>query len=47
MVENGFEKTKVDDRFLKGKQRLIPTFGQHRGVKLLGKLNYETGEVES
>ncbi len=31
--------------FLKGKQRLIPTYGKHRGVKLLGTLNYETGEV--
>jgi putative transposase len=31
--------------FLKGKQRLIPTYGQHRGAKLLGTLNYETGEV--
>lgn len=31
--------------FLKGKQRIIPTFGQHKGVKLLGVLNYETGEV--
>lgn len=31
--------------FLKGKQRLIPTYGQHRGAKLLGILNYETGEV--
>lgn len=31
--------------FLKGKQRIIPTFGQHQGVKLLGVLNYETGHV--
>lgn len=31
--------------FLKGCQRLIPTYGQHRGAKLLGTLNYETGEV--
>ena len=31
--------------FLKGKQRLIPTFGQHKGLKLLGTLDYETGEV--
>lgn len=31
--------------FLKGCQRLIPTYGQHRGSKLLGTLNYETGEV--
>lgn len=31
--------------FLKGCQRLIPTYGQHRGAKLLGTLNYETGEI--
>ncbi|GGB51827.1 hypothetical protein GCM10011409_31750 [Lentibacillus populi] len=31
--------------FLKGQQRIIPTYGQHRGVKLIGTLNYETGEV--
>jgi transposase len=31
--------------FLKGKQRLVPTYGQHRGVKLIGTLNYETGEI--
>lgn len=31
--------------FLKGKQRIIPTTGKHRGVKLLGILNYETGQV--
>lgn len=31
--------------FLKGHQRLIPTTGKHRGVKLLGVLNYETGHV--
>jgi transposase len=31
--------------FLKGKQRLIPTYGQHKGVKLIGTLNYETGEI--
>lgn len=29
----------------RGKQRLIKTFGKHRGVKLVGYLNYETGEV--
>jgi transposase len=28
-----------------GKQRLIKTFGRHQGVKLVGYLNYETGEV--
>jgi transposase len=31
--------------FLKGAQRIIPTFGKHEGVKLVGYLNYETGEV--
>lgn len=31
--------------FLKGKQRIIPTYGQHKGVKLIGTLDYETGEV--
>lgn len=31
--------------FLKGKQRIIPTYGKREGVKLLGVLNYETGHV--
>jgi len=31
--------------FLKGKQRIIPTTGKHWGVKLLGTLDYETGEI--
>lgn len=31
--------------FLKGKQRLIPTYGQHKGVKLIGTLDYETGDI--
>ena len=31
--------------FPKGKQRKIPTYGQHQSVKLLGVLNYETGSV--
>lgn len=31
--------------FLKGKQRLIPTYGKHKGVKLIGTLNYETGAI--
>ena len=31
--------------FLKGKQRIIPTYGKHRGIKLIGVLDYETGEV--
>lgn len=31
--------------FEKGKQRIIPTYGKHHGVKLLGILDYETGKV--
>ncbi len=31
--------------FSKGKQRIIPTYGKHEGVKLVGILDYETGEV--
>lgn len=31
--------------FLKGHQRIIPTYGQHKGVKLIGTLDYETGKV--
>jgi transposase len=31
--------------FARGKQRIIKTFGKHQGVKLVGYLNYETGEV--
>jgi transposase len=31
--------------FFKGNQRLIPTYGKHEGVKLVGFLNYETGYV--
>ena len=31
--------------FFKGHQRLIPTYGKHEGVKLVGFLNYETGYV--
>ena len=31
--------------FAKGQQRIIPTYGKHEGVKLVGYLNYETGEV--
>jgi len=31
--------------FLKGKQKIIPTYGKHRGAKLIGALDYETGEV--
>ena len=28
-----------------GKQRVIPTYGKHEGVKLVGFLNYGTGDV--
>jgi putative transposase len=31
--------------FEKGKQRKIRTYGTHKGVKLVGFLNYETGEI--
>lgn len=31
--------------FPKGKQRVIPTYGKHEGVKLVGFLDYETGHV--
>ncbi|ANB60714.1 DDE superendonuclease family protein [Anoxybacillus amylolyticus] len=31
--------------FVKGKQRIIPTFGKHQGLKLIGTLNDETGDV--
>ncbi|SIS66410.1 putative transposase [Salimicrobium flavidum] len=31
--------------FLKGKLRLIPTYGQHKGVKLIGTLDYATGSI--
>jgi len=33
--------------FPKGKQKIIPTYGKHWGAKLLGTLDYETGEVFS
>ncbi len=29
----------------KGKQSIIPTYGKHEGVKLVGFLDYETGEA--
>ena len=28
-----------------GEQRIIPTYGKHEGVKLVGFLDYETGKV--
>lgn len=31
--------------FLVGHQRLIPTYGKHEGTKLVGTLNYVTGEI--
>ncbi len=31
--------------FPKGQQRIIPTYGKHYGAKLVGLLNYETGDV--
>ncbi|MDE5977433.1 MAG: IS630 family transposase, partial [Turicibacter sp.] len=35
----------VSNWFLKGKQRIIPTYGKHQSVKLIGVLNYEPGHV--
>ena len=31
--------------FPKGKQRKIPTYGKHEGAKLIGLLDYESGQV--
>ena len=31
--------------FPKGRQRVVPTYGKHQGVKLIGVLDYESGEV--
>jgi transposase len=31
--------------FKKGKQKLIKTYGKHRGAKLIGALDYESGEI--
>jgi transposase len=31
--------------FLRGKQRIIPTMGKHRGVKLLATVDYGTGKI--
>jgi transposase len=31
--------------FPKGRQRIVPTYGKHHGVKLIGVLDYESGEV--
>ena len=29
----------------KGQQKIVPTYGKHHGAKLVGFLNYETGEI--
>jgi transposase len=31
--------------FAKGQQKIVPTYGKHHGAKLIGSLDYETGEV--
>ncbi len=31
--------------FFKGQQKIIPTYGKHDGAKLVGALNYETGNI--
>jgi transposase len=31
--------------FERGRQKLIKTFGKHRGVKLVGCLDYESGDI--
>ena len=31
--------------FPKGEQRIIPTYGKHHGAKLVGILDYETGNI--
>jgi transposase len=31
--------------FPKGQQKIIPTYGKHWGAKLIGTLDYESGEV--
>lgn len=31
--------------FLKGQQRIIPTYGKHEGIKLVGILDYCTGNI--
>ena len=35
----------VSNWFPKGKQRIVPTYGNNKSVKLIGILNYETGHV--
>lgn len=31
--------------FAKGQQKIVPTYGKHHGAKLIGALDYESGEV--
>lgn len=31
--------------FAKGQQKIVPTYGKHHGAKLIGSLDYETGDV--
>jgi hypothetical protein len=31
--------------FAKGQQKIVPTYDKHHGAKLIGSLDYETGEV--
>ncbi|QUL57050.1 transposase [Paenibacillus tritici] len=31
--------------FPRGKQRKVPRYGRHEGAKLIGAINYETGQV--
>jgi transposase len=31
--------------FPRGQQKIIPTYGKHWGAKIIGTLDYETGEV--
>ena len=39
------DQSLVSNWFPKGKQRIIPTYGNHKSVKLIGILNDETGQV--
>ena len=38
-------QTIMETWFPVGEQRIIPTYGQRTGAKLVGVLNYETGTV--
>lgn len=35
----------VSNWFPIGKQRIVPTYGSNKNVKLIGILNYETGSI--